>query len=87
MAMTNDDDDVWFEPKSFGYGTGLPVAWRGWALLGAYLASIIGLTLALMPRHPVPYYVVTAAATITVMIGEQFRLSGSYRLCPYRPAF
>ena len=30
-------EDVWFEPKRFGYGAGLPCAWQGWALLGAFV--------------------------------------------------
>ncbi len=31
------DDDAWFEPKRYGYGAGLPIAWQGWALLGGYM--------------------------------------------------
>ena len=30
----------WFAPKRFGLGAGLPIAWQGWAVLGAYLAAI-----------------------------------------------
>ena len=37
----------WFAPKRYGYGTGLPIAWQGWALLAAYGAGIAG---ALMRR-------------------------------------
>lgn len=32
----------WFRPKRFGYGTGLPSNWKGWALLGVLLGGIIG---------------------------------------------
>jgi len=32
----------WFAPKRYGYGTGLPIAWQGWALLAAYGAGIAG---------------------------------------------
>ena len=36
----SDEDDAWFAPKLYGYGTGLPIAWQGWAALLLYLASI-----------------------------------------------
>jgi hypothetical protein len=35
-----DDDNAWFAPKRYGYGSGLPIAWQGWAALLSYLASI-----------------------------------------------
>ena len=42
-----DDRNVWFEPKRFGYGSGLPVRWQGWALL----AGVIGIGCALGAMH------------------------------------
>lgn len=41
----------WFAPKRFGYGAGLPIAWQGWVLIGAWLGSLAGLMRAL--REPV----------------------------------
>ena len=46
------DDKPWFEPKRFGYGSGLPIAWQGWLLLAVHVATLIGTTLALL-REPV----------------------------------
>ena len=31
------NDDYWFEHKSIGYGSGLPIAWQGWAVLVSYI--------------------------------------------------
>ena len=45
------DEDVWFEPKLFGYGAGLPVRWQGWALLVAYLAAVTLAALTLARDH------------------------------------
>ncbi|HWJ70087.1 MAG TPA: hypothetical protein VNS79_08580 [Sphingobium sp.] len=39
------DDGYWFLPKRYGYGAGLPIAWQGWVVLGAYLAALLGLAL------------------------------------------
>jgi len=36
------EDGDWFEPKRYGYGAGLPIAWQGWALLASYTALVIG---------------------------------------------
>ncbi len=27
----------WFAAKRYGYGSGLPIAWQGWAVLTAYM--------------------------------------------------
>jgi uncharacterized membrane protein len=33
----------WFRAKRFGYGAGLPFKWQGWAVLGVYTLTLIGL--------------------------------------------
>jgi hypothetical protein len=44
--MQHDQNDgAWFAPKRYGIGTGLPVAWQGWALLVAYIGALVGLRL------------------------------------------
>jgi hypothetical protein len=35
----------WFEPKSYGYGAGLPIVWQGWVLLLSFIALFVGLAL------------------------------------------
>ena len=37
----NVKQEPWFAPKRYGYGTGLPVAWQGWAVLLGYLALVL----------------------------------------------
>lgn len=39
------DDGAWFAPKRYGYGSGLPIRWQGWALLASYIAFLGGLGL------------------------------------------
>jgi hypothetical protein len=34
----SDDRPEWFEPKRFGYGSGMPIAWQGWAILLGFFA-------------------------------------------------
>ena len=33
--------EYWFRPKERGIGAGVPLNWKGWALFGAYVGSII----------------------------------------------
>lgn len=41
--MPNEPNDgAWFAPKRLGYGSGLPIAWQGWLLLGLHLAAMLG---------------------------------------------
>jgi hypothetical protein len=44
------DDKPWFAPKRFGYGAGLPIAWQGWAVLAAHVATIVGVSQAMLPN-------------------------------------
>jgi hypothetical protein len=34
------DGPEWFAPKRYGIGSGLPIRWQGWVVLGIFLAAI-----------------------------------------------
>ena len=42
-----DDEDYWFAPKRYGYGTGLPISWQGWLATALMLGIVFGLTFTL----------------------------------------
>lgn len=44
------DKGPWFRAKRFGYGSGLPFKWQGWALFLTHMALIVGLTLLLADK-------------------------------------
>jgi hypothetical protein len=46
-----DKDEFWFAPKRFGYGSGMPVRWQGWALVAAHGLAVLAGT-PLVERHP-----------------------------------
>ena len=37
----NDDGPEWFAPKRYGYGSGLPISWQGWAVTIAFVAIVV----------------------------------------------
>ncbi|MBB3911638.1 hypothetical protein [Sphingomonas desiccabilis] len=61
------DDDVWFAPKRFGYGTGWPIAWQGWVLLGGYLALLLLGSHYVAPKHPIGFGIFVGVLTIAVL--------------------
>jgi len=38
--MSDDDRDIWFPAKRYGWGWGLPVAWQGWVVLLGYIVLL-----------------------------------------------
>ena len=45
----------WFHTKQYGVGAGLPCRWEGWALLAAFTAAMVGLSVLPAPltsAHP-----------------------------------
>lgn len=75
--MSGDDD--WFLPKRFGFGAGLPIAWQGWALLGAYIAALALAAVLLMPRHPALFAGLAIILTVPLTIVSAQHTRGSWR--------
>lgn len=40
--MRTDRSKPWIAPRRYGYGSGLPIAWQGWVVLGLYMLICIG---------------------------------------------
>jgi hypothetical protein len=55
----------WFSAKRYGYGSGLPIAWQGWVLLGFYLIAMIAGSFLLAPDNIMAF--IALALTMTVM--------------------
>lgn len=39
------DNPEWFAPKRYGYGSGRPISWQGWALTILFVATVIGFSI------------------------------------------
>ena len=44
------DDKPWFAPKRYGLGSGRPIAWQGWLILGVHIGGIVFLALLFADR-------------------------------------
>lgn len=38
--MAKRSSKAWFAPKRYGYGSGLPISWEGWAFLAGFFLII-----------------------------------------------
>lgn len=74
------NSEPWFAPKRFGYGAGLPVAWQGWAVYGAFAALAIGLARLAQQRPdlwlPVAIPLLAAAIALLVVITRRHTRGG-----------
>lgn len=73
------DEDVWFEPKLFGYGSGLPVRWQGWALVAAHLVAVIVAALTLAQRHMALFVAVAVLVTVPLIVISAQHTRGGWR--------
>lgn len=68
----------WFRPKRFGYGAGWPVAWQGWALLGAHV-GLLALGAHLLAHHPGALAAYATLLTVAAMPLYARRTEGGFR--------
>ena len=62
------DGPEWFAPKRYGYGSGLPIAWQGWAVLIGYVAIVVALVLRLRRSGPVPFLAAVIPVTVVFAV-------------------
>src|SRR5690348_13713227 len=62
-TMSNGPE--WFAPKRYGYGSGLPISWQGWAVLLGYLAIILILAFELGDR---PLQLIAILVPVTAVL-------------------
>lgn len=72
-------DRDWFAPKRFGYGSSLPIAWQGWAVLIGYIVVFTMAGFTLLPRHWSLWATIIALATLTVTIACAQHTRGGWK--------
>jgi hypothetical protein len=74
----SDDGPEWFAPKRYGYGSGLPIAWQGWAVTLAYIALIFA-AIFLFPARPLALFAILIPATVALMVVTARTTRGGWR--------
>ena len=75
------DDPEWFAPKRYGYGTGMPISWQGWAMTIGYLLMVAGLAFALA-RRPLVLIVAIILPTVAFLVLSAKTTRGGWRCRP-----
>ena len=65
--MSDDTETGWFAAKRWGYGSGLPTRWQGWAVLALYVAIVAGAA-ALFKDRWQPLMATIVPATLLFML-------------------
>jgi hypothetical protein len=61
------ESKYWFPAKRYGWGWGLPIAWQGWVVLGAYFALLVSTSFAVPPTvHPARF--IGAVSALSVLL-------------------
>jgi len=61
------DSPEWFSAKRYGYGSGPPISWQGWAITVGFVALVICTSLLLKDR-PLQLIAVCVPLTIIFMV-------------------
>jgi len=61
------DGPEWFAPKRYGYGSGIPISWQGWATTIGFVAIAV-LMSAKFANRPMVMFGALAPLTVILMI-------------------
>lgn len=75
--MTNDG--YWFRARKYGYGSGLPLRWQGWAVLIGYMLIVTAAAGLLAPRTIVGFLLVIGVSTAFLFTICRSRTRGGWR--------
>lgn len=67
---------LWFAPKRYGYGAGIPIAWQGWALLAGFIVFVAGAVLLLGDRPAALIAAVVPAMLMLILIAARTTRGG-----------
>ena len=72
------DGPEWFEPTRYGYGTGLPIAWQGWALIIGFMIFAAVMTF-LFAYRPLILFSILVPVTALLMFIAARTTKGGWR--------
>jgi hypothetical protein len=65
--VDDDDGPEWFAPKRYGYGSGRPISWQGWAVTIVYVA-LAALVAFKFGGRPILVFAALAPLTVLLMV-------------------
>ena len=68
----------WFAPQRYGYGSGPPIAWQGWAVLIGYIA-LVGLASFILPYSGSAFAAIVVTLTAFLLMVAARTTIGGWR--------
>jgi hypothetical protein len=76
---TGSEDDAWFAPKRYGYGSSLPIAWQGWVVTLAFCLSVTLSAIFILPRSIFAFIAIVVGATAALILICARKTRGGWR--------
>ena len=74
----SDDGPEWFAPKRYGFGSGVPISWQGWAVTLGFIAIALA-TVNSFRSKPIAMFAVLVPATATLLVITAKTTRGGWR--------
>jgi hypothetical protein len=74
----SDDGPEWFAPKRFGYGSGLPISWQGWAITIVFMAVAVA-TVFFFSGRPIVVFAIVIPLTAMLLVITTRTTRGGWR--------
>jgi hypothetical protein len=74
----SDDGPEWFAPKRFGYGSGLPISWQGWAITIVFMAVAVA-TAFFFSGRPIVVFAILIPLTAMLLVITARTTRGGWR--------
>ena len=72
----SDEGPEWFAPKRYGFGSGVPISWQGWAVMAIYFVVVLGGALLFAKRPMILLSIVFPATVIFLVIAAKTTRGG-----------
>ena len=74
----SDDGPEWFAPKRYGFGSGMPIRWQGWAVTLGFIAIALT-TVTSFRNNPMAMLAILVPATATLLVITAKTTRGGWR--------
>ena len=74
----SDNGPEWFAPKRYGYGSGLPISWQGWAITVAFMAGAVA-TAFFFSGRPIAVFAILIPLTAMLLVITAKTTRGGWR--------
>jgi hypothetical protein len=75
--MSEEGPD-WFAPKRYGFGSGMPISWQGWAITIGFIAIAFATAISFVTK-PIMMFAILVPATATLVVIAAKTTRGGWR--------